>query len=73
MRLRAGRVMLERVAARFSCLTDLDISEDTTRSFYPGWQDDDLGLISRSFGRLERLNLNNCKGLCPPFSRYYFT
>jgi len=65
MRLRAGPLMLERVAARFSSLTDLDMSEHAGRSFYPGWKDGDLSLVTRSFRHLEHLNLNNCKGLCP--------
>lgn len=63
MRLRAGPLMLERVAARFSYLTDLDMSETVSRSYYPGWKDADLSLVARSFRRLERLNLQGCKGL----------
>lgn len=66
MRLRAGPLMLEKIAARFSGLTNLDMSENAGRSFYPGWKDADLILVARSFHHLECLYLTNCKGTHQP-------
>uniref|UniRef100_A0A2P2Q487 Glucose regulated repressor protein n=1 Tax=Rhizophora mucronata TaxID=61149 RepID=A0A2P2Q487_RHIMU len=60
---RAGPHMLQKMAARFSCLTDLDLSQSVSRSFFPGVTDSDLAVIAHGFKYLKVLNLHNCKGI----------
>ncbi|XP_077247166.1 RNI-like superfamily protein [Tasmannia lanceolata] len=60
---RAGPVMLQKMAARFSRLIELDLSQSTSRSFYPGVIDSDLSVIAASFTCLQILSLQNCKGI----------
>ncbi|XP_062107967.1 F-box/LRR-repeat protein 4 [Humulus lupulus] len=60
---RAGPHMLERMAARFSRLLELDLSQSVSRSFYPGVTDSDLSVIADGFECLRVLNLQNCKGI----------
>ncbi|RAL48854.1 hypothetical protein DM860_001174 [Cuscuta australis] len=60
---RAGPLMLRRLAARFTCLFELDLSQSVSRSFYPGVTDDDLSVIATSFTCLKLLHLRNCKGI----------
>ncbi|KAF2323795.1 hypothetical protein GH714_036950 [Hevea brasiliensis] len=60
---RAGPQMLQKMAARFSCLIELDLSQSISRSFYPGVTDYDLAVIANGFKCLRVLNLQNCKGI----------
>ncbi|MCD9642190.1 hypothetical protein HAX54_028873 [Datura stramonium] len=60
---RAGPHMLGRIAARFTRLHELDISQSVSRSFYPGVTDSDLSVIATAFSCLRILNLQNCKGI----------
>ncbi|PIN13979.1 Leucine rich repeat protein [Handroanthus impetiginosus] len=60
---RAGLHMLKRIAARFTRLCELDLSQSVSRSFYPGVTDSDLSVIAASFSALRFLNLQNCKGI----------
>ncbi|KAL5543067.1 hypothetical protein UlMin_010777 [Ulmus minor] len=60
---RAGHHMLRRMAARFTCLQELDLSQSLSRSFYPGIMDSDLSVIADGFRCLRVLNLQNCKGI----------
>ncbi|KAL6295418.1 hypothetical protein ACE6H2_003560 [Prunus campanulata] len=60
---RAGPHMLRRMADRFSRLHELDLSQSTSRSFYPGVIDSDLRVIAHGFKCLRVLNLQNCKGI----------
>lgn len=60
---RAGPHMLNRIAARFTRLRELDLSQSVSRSFYPGVTDSDLSVISTAFSVLRVLNLQNCKGI----------
>lgn len=60
---RAGPHMLRRMAARFSRLQELDLSQSVSRSFYPGVTDSDLSVIADGFSCLRVLNLQNCKGI----------
>ncbi|GMN52593.1 hypothetical protein TIFTF001_021733 [Ficus carica] len=60
---RAGPLMLRRMAARFSRLQELDLSQSVSRSFYPGVTDSDLSVIADGFRCLRVLNLQNCKGI----------
>ncbi|PON52718.1 LRR domain containing protein [Trema orientale] len=60
---RAGPHMLRRMAARFSRLQELDLSQSISRSFYPGVTDSDLSVIADGFRCLRVLNLQNCKGI----------
>lgn len=60
---RAGPHMLRRMAARFSRLQELDLSQSVSRSFYPGVTDSDLSVIADGFRCLRVLNLQNCKGI----------
>ena len=60
---RAGPLMLERLALRFTRLTDLDFTQSASRSFFPGVSDVDLLTVSKNFRLLERINLRECKGL----------
>lgn len=60
---RAGPHMLRRMAARFSRLHELDVSQSLSRSFYPGVTDSDLSVIANGFPCLHVLNLYNCKGI----------
>ncbi|KAK9676449.1 hypothetical protein RND81_11G078000 [Saponaria officinalis] len=60
---RAGPHMLRRVAARFSRLHELDLSQSLSRSFYPGVTDSDLAVVAAGFTCLRRLSLYNCKGI----------
>ncbi|KAF3455964.1 hypothetical protein FNV43_RR00607 [Rhamnella rubrinervis] len=60
---RAGPHMLRRMAARFSRLQELDLSQSVSRSFYPGVTDSDLCMIADGFKCLKVLNLQNCKGI----------
>ena len=59
---RAGPHMLRRMAARFTRLVELDLSQSTSRSFYPGVTDSDLSVIAMAFSCLRNLILQNCKG-----------
>jgi hypothetical protein len=59
---RAGPHMLQKMAARFSRLIELDLSQSVSRSFYPGVTDSDLAVIADGFRCLKVLNLQNCKG-----------
>ncbi|KAG8095385.1 hypothetical protein GUJ93_ZPchr0012g21427 [Zizania palustris] len=54
---RAGPTMLRRMAARFSGVLDLDLSQSPSRSFYPGVIDDDLDVIAGGFRNLRVLAL----------------
>ena len=67
---RAGPHMLRRMAARFSRLQELDLSQSVSRSFYPGVTDSDLCMIADGFECLKVLNLQNCKG--KSFFRFFF-
>ncbi|XP_074307681.1 uncharacterized protein LOC141642707 [Silene latifolia] len=60
---RAGPHMLRRVAARFTQLQHLDLSQSLSRSFYPGVTDSDLAVVASGFTCLRRLSLSNCKGV----------
>ncbi|XP_015893477.3 F-box/LRR-repeat protein 4 [Ziziphus jujuba] len=60
---RAGPHMLRRMAARFSRIQELDLSQSVSRSFYPGVTDSDLSVIADGFRSLKVLNLQNCKGI----------
>lgn len=60
---RAGPHMLRKMAARFSRLIELDLSQSVSRSFYPGVTDSDLRVIANGFSSLRILNLQNCKGI----------
>lgn len=60
---RAGPHMLRRIAARFTRLHELDLSQSVSRSFYPGVTDSDLSVIASSFTSLRVLLLQNCKGI----------
>ncbi|CAN1164985.1 F-box/LRR-repeat protein 4 [Linum perenne] len=60
---RAGPHMLQKMAARFSRLLELDLSQSVSRSFYPGVTDSDLAVIADGFKCLRLLNLHNCKGV----------
>ena len=59
---RAGPHMLRRMAARFTRVLELDLSQSVSRSFYPGVTDSDLAVIAEGFKCLKVLNLQNCKG-----------
>ncbi|CAL4886525.1 unnamed protein product [Urochloa decumbens] len=63
LRARAGPDMLRRLAARFPGVLELDLSQNPSRSFYPGVIDDDLDVIAGSFRNLRVLVLQNCKGI----------
>lgn len=63
LRARAGPAMLRRLADRFSGLVELDLSQSTSRSFFPGVTDSDLSVISSGFPLLRSLNLSYCKGI----------
>lgn len=58
---RAGPHMLRRIAARFTRLLELDLSQSASRSFYPGVTDSDLSVIASAFSCLKILTLQNCK------------
>ncbi|KAF2322454.1 hypothetical protein GH714_017128 [Hevea brasiliensis] len=60
---RAGPHMLQKMAARFSRLIELDLSQSISRSFYPGVTDSDLSVIANGFKCLRLLNLRNCNGI----------
>lgn len=60
---RAGPHMLRKMAARFTRLKDLDLSQSASRSFYPGVTDSDLSVIATGFTALRLLKLQNCKGI----------
>uniref|UniRef100_A0A5B7BC03 Putative F-box/LRR-repeat protein 4 n=1 Tax=Davidia involucrata TaxID=16924 RepID=A0A5B7BC03_DAVIN len=60
---RAGPHMLRKMAARFTRLHELDLSQSVSRSFYPGVTDSDLSVIADGFTCLRVLNLQNCKGI----------
>jgi F-box/leucine-rich repeat protein 2/20 len=62
LRARAGPDMLRRLATRFPGVLDLDLSQNPSRSFYPGVINDDLDVIAGSFRSLRVLALQNCKG-----------
>lgn len=64
---RAGPHMLRQMAARFSRLLELDLSQSVSRSFYPGVTDSDLSVVANGFPSLKVLNLHNCKGQFIPF------
>ncbi|GER55325.1 F-box/LRR-repeat protein 4 [Striga asiatica] len=63
LRARAGPHMLKRLAARFTRLRELDLSQSASRSFFPGVTDSDLTVIAAAFSSLRVLNLHNCKGI----------
>ncbi|EFJ17589.1 hypothetical protein SELMODRAFT_420841 [Selaginella moellendorffii] len=60
---RAGPLMLQKIAARFTNLIELDFAQSTSRSFFPGVIDADLETIAKNFDNLERINLQECKGI----------
>ncbi|GFQ02210.1 F-box/LRR-repeat protein 4 [Phtheirospermum japonicum] len=60
---RAGPHMLKRMAVRFTRLSELDLSQSVSRSFFPGVTDSDLSVIAAAFSALRVLNLHNCKGI----------
>ncbi|XP_042500097.1 F-box/LRR-repeat protein 4-like [Macadamia integrifolia] len=60
---RAGPLMLQKLAARFTRLVELDLSQSSSRSFFPGVTDSDLAVIAAGFGCLQVLSLQNCKGV----------
>ncbi|KAK1438018.1 hypothetical protein QVD17_03819 [Tagetes erecta] len=60
---RAGPHMLRKMAARFTRLKDLDLSQSASRSFYPGVTDSDLSVIATGFIGLRSLKLKDCKGI----------
>ncbi|KAJ4974671.1 hypothetical protein NE237_007845 [Protea cynaroides] len=60
---RAGPLMLRKMAARFTRLVELDLSQSLSRSFYPGVTDSDLAIVAAGFGCLQILSLRNCKGV----------
>ncbi|KAI4313207.1 hypothetical protein L6164_026203 [Bauhinia variegata] len=60
---RAGPHMLLKMAARFTRLIELDLSQSISRSFYPGVTDSDLSVIANGFKCLRVLHLQNCKGI----------
>lgn len=60
---RAGPLMLRKMAARFTRLHELDLSQSISRSFYPGVTDSDLSVIANSFTCLRVLSLQNCKSI----------
>ncbi|XP_034697606.1 F-box/LRR-repeat protein 4 [Vitis riparia] len=60
---RAGPLMLRKMAARFSRLVELDLSQSVSRSFYPGVTDSDLKVIADGFGCLRVLGLQHCRGI----------
>ncbi|CAK7337845.1 unnamed protein product [Dovyalis caffra] len=60
---RAGPHMLQKMAARFSRLIELDLSQSVSRSFYPGVTDSDIAVIADGFRCLKVLNLQQCKGI----------
>ncbi|TXG56852.1 hypothetical protein EZV62_018165 [Acer yangbiense] len=55
--------MLKKIAARFSRVVELDLSQSISRSYYPGVTDSDLSLIADGFKCLNSLHLQNCKGI----------
>ena len=68
---RAGPHMLRRMAARFSRLRELDLSQSVSRSFYPGVTNSDLSVIASGFTCLRVLHLQNCKGPIAKSSLYF--
>ncbi|XWS63277.1 hypothetical protein CRYUN_Cryun06bG0081400 [Craigia yunnanensis] len=60
---RAGPHMLRRMAARFTGVLELDLSQSVSRSFYPGVTDSDLAVIAERFKCLKVFNLQNCKAI----------
>ncbi|MBA0772665.1 hypothetical protein Goshw_024368 [Gossypium schwendimanii] len=60
---RAGSHMLSRMAARFTRVLELDLSQSVSRSFYPGVTDSDLAVIAEGFKCLKVLKLQNCKAI----------
>ncbi|KAE8662199.1 putative Beta-1,3-N-Acetylglucosaminyltransferase family protein [Hibiscus syriacus] len=55
--------MLNRMAARFTRVLELDLSQSVSRSFYPGVTDSDLAVILGGFKCLKVLKLQNCKAI----------
>ncbi|KAG5241668.1 hypothetical protein OIU76_024838 [Salix suchowensis] len=60
---RAGPHMLQKMAARFSRLIELDMSQSISRSFFPGVTDSDIAVIADGLRCLTVLNLQHCKGI----------
>ncbi|KAJ0779531.1 putative leucine-rich repeat domain superfamily [Helianthus annuus] len=60
---RAGPHMLRKMAARFTRVIDLDLSQSPARSFDPGVTDSDLTVIATDFTELRILKLRHCKGI----------
>lgn len=60
---RAGPLMLKKMAARFKHLLELDLSQSSSRSFFPGVTDSDLAVVAKGFDCLQILSLRNCKGV----------
>ncbi|PIA35404.1 hypothetical protein AQUCO_03500052v1 [Aquilegia coerulea] len=60
---RAGPLMLKKMAARFTHLIELDLSQSSSRSFFPGVTDSDLAVVAHGFDCLQILKLQNCKGV----------
>lgn len=58
---RAGPHMLRKMAARFTCVYELDLSESVSRSF--SVTNSDLSVVATAFTCLRVLNLQNCKGI----------
>ncbi|KAF9586834.1 hypothetical protein IFM89_039935 [Coptis chinensis] len=60
---RADPLMLRKMADRFTHLIELDLSQSSSRSFFPGVTDSDLSVVASAFGCLHILKLQNCKGV----------
>ncbi|KAI3787336.1 hypothetical protein L1987_41739 [Smallanthus sonchifolius] len=60
---RSGSHMLCKMAARFTRINDLDLSQSASRSFYPGVADSDLSVIAAGFTTLRILKLQHCRGI----------
>uniref|UniRef100_A0A7N1A5N3 F-box/LRR-repeat protein 15-like leucin rich repeat domain-containing protein n=1 Tax=Kalanchoe fedtschenkoi TaxID=63787 RepID=A0A7N1A5N3_KALFE len=60
---RAAPHKLREMAARFSNLLELDLSQSVSRSFYPGFTDSDLAVVASAFTCLRVLTLHYCKGI----------
>ncbi|KAF9678745.1 hypothetical protein SADUNF_Sadunf07G0067600 [Salix dunnii] len=58
---RAGPHMLQKMAARFSRLIELDMSQSISRSFFPGVTDSEIAVIADGLRCLKVLNLQHCK------------
>lgn len=68
---RAGPHLLRKIASRFSRLLELDLSQSSSRSFYPGVTDSDLIVVANGFQYLKVLNLQYCKSNSISHSIYF--